>query len=126
MDSARRVGATSRAPRPRSPVARVFTRASLPVAHKGTDGKPLLRFRRVRPYMYDPATVKNAFLFWIVIGSLMNATSAIGVSAAGEAGPTGASQAWTSDDPRVVEAREFVMRGEFAKVEKLLAGRKEP
>src|SRR5262245_13795386 len=40
--------------------------------------------------------------------------------------PTGASQAWTSDDPRVAEAREFVNRGEFAKVERLLAGREAP
>ncbi len=72
---------------------------------------------------YDLPIVKATFLFSIVIGSLMNASSAIDVYAEDS---SGASQAWTSDDPRVAEAREFVMRGEFAKVERLLAGRDAP
>src|SRR5687768_13765574 len=43
-----------------------------------------------------------------------------------EESQTGASVAWTSDEPRVVELREFVRRGELAKAERLLAGRDAP
>lgn len=36
---------------------------------------------------------------------------------------TGASLAWTSDDPRVVESRNLLIKGELTKAEQLLAGR---
>jgi transglutaminase-like putative cysteine protease len=39
---------------------------------------------------------------------------------------TGASQAWTSDAPRVAEARQFLAKGQFAKLQGLLAGRDDP
>jgi transglutaminase-like putative cysteine protease len=67
--------------------------------------------------------VKANTILWVLIGSLMSACSGI---ASAEDKATGASQAWTSDDPRVAEARELVMRGEFSKAEKLLAGRDAP
>ncbi|WP_428940691.1 transglutaminase-like domain-containing protein [Fontivita pretiosa] len=37
-------------------------------------------------------------------------------------GPTGASRAWTSDDPAIARARQLVLRGELAQAEQLLAG----
>src|SRR5688500_5764717 len=36
--------------------------------------------------------------------------------------PTGASLAWTSQDPRIAAARELLLRGELAKAEQSLAG----
>jgi transglutaminase-like putative cysteine protease len=65
----------------------------------------------------------NRILLAIFIGSLMSARTQL-LRAAEE--PTGASRAWTSDDPRVVEARQHLYRGEFAKAEQLLEGKDGP
>ncbi len=44
------------------------------------------------------------------------------ISAAPPALPTGASLAWTSTDPAIVQARELINTGELAKAEALLRG----
>ena len=44
----------------------------------------------------------------------------LGVASVRADSTDGASLAWTSKDPRVVEARQLVTRGELAKADKLL------
>ena len=62
----------------------------------------------------------NRVLLAIFIGSVMS-TRAGAVRA--EETSTGASVAWTSNDPRVADVRSMVIRGEFAKAERALSGR---
>jgi transglutaminase-like putative cysteine protease len=54
----------------------------------------------------------NAFLLGLTLGCLMH-TSAL-------AEPTGASLAWTSDEPTVARVRELVLKGEVSRAEELL------
>jgi len=64
--------------------------------------------------------VRN-YLLGIFIGSVMGAGLVVESVRAADGTADGASLAWTSTDPRVVEARELASRGELTKADKLIA-----
>lgn len=67
--------------------------------------------------------VKCNILLLLTLGTAMTLTlSTAGLSTAAASPPSGASAAWTSDDPNLVRARALLEEGRFADAERLVAG----
>src|SRR5437667_9472715 len=69
-----------------------------------------------RPLMYDSGMIRRVGLF---LGCLMG-LAALAVGDQSSAPPSGASAAWTSDDPIMLKARHLILNGDISEAEELL------